>query len=146
MVCARVVVVIIVVAVVDVVFVVIVVTVVVPFLFFFWILLNRDTSNIIYLVHCSQLLSFSLDCFYKTKPRVNHKIHKQHPDEMLQRSIEEELQLSQAVNETSGNGSRSQVQVNLRAICPKLYRGTSPPSNPCVRGWYYCPTYNKYEA
>ena len=67
----------------------------------------------------------------------------QHPDE---RSIEEELQPTQAGNETSGDGSRSQVEVNLRAICPRMYRSTSTPSNLCVRWWHYCPTYNLYEA
>lgn len=74
----------------------------------------------------------------------------QDPDEIFQRYSEEELEPSHAVNETLGARNKRQVPVSLKTACPGMYQCDSisrtPNSNPCVKGWYYCPKYNVYEA
>ena len=61
---------------------------------------------------------------------------------------EEEHQLNHGVNKTLDTRSKRLVLRGLRSFCPRMHPSTSQagPSNPCVKGWYYCPKYNLVEA
>ena len=96
-------------------------------------------------VHCSCYLSCLLACFYKLKPWLNCTRYK---CKIFQRLKEEKSEPGQAVDEISGARNKRQVPVSLRTVCPGMHQSTSstPPSNPCVKGRYYCPKYNVFEA
>ena len=74
----------------------------------------------------------------------------QDPDEIFQKYSVEEIEPSQAVNETLSARNKRQVHVpiSLRTACPGKYKKSPSISSsyPCVETWYYCPKYNVYEA
>ena len=87
--------------------------------------------------------------FLQTKAMAKlYELQMQDPDEILQRLTEKESEPSQAVDELSGTRNKRQVPVSLRTVCPGMSQSPSstPSSNPCVKGWYYCPKYDVFEA
>ena len=104
-----------------------------------------------YLLFRSLQLLFVLlaGLFLQTKAMAKlYELQIQYPDEILQRLEEEKSEPSQPVDEISGARNKRQVPVSLRTVCPGMSQSTSSsrPLNPCVKGWYYCPKYDVFEA
>ena len=111
---------------------------------------NRARLHYLFFRSLQLLFVLFAGLFLQTKALAKlFEIQMQGTDEILQRLKEEKSEpAGQAVDEISGARNKRQVPVSLRTVCPGTYQSTSstPPSNPCVKGWYYCPKYNVFEA
>ena len=110
---------------------------------------NRARLHYLFLRSLQLLFVLYAGLFLQTRAMVKlYELQIQDSEEMLQRLKEEKSEPGQAVDEISGARNKRQVAVSLRAVCPGMHQSTSstPSSNPCVKGWYYCPKYDVFEA
>ena len=111
--------------------------------------INRARLHYLFFRSLQLLFVLFAGLFLQTKALAKlYQIQMQDSDEILQRLKEEKSEPGQAVDEISGARNKRQVPVSLRTVCPGMYQSTSStrPSKPCVKGWYYCPKYNVFEA